>query len=41
VAVFDKTASNPAAHIGQAMALCSARSAPEVALHVHVGSHQR
>lgn len=35
VAVFDKTASNPAAHIGQAMALFCAR-APEVELHVHV-----
>jgi DNA-binding transcriptional LysR family regulator len=35
VAVFDKTASNPAAHIGQAIALFSER-APEVELHVHV-----
>ena len=35
VAVFDKTASNPAAHIGRAIALFTAR-APEVELHVHV-----
>lgn len=35
VAVFDKTASNPAAHIGAAIALLSDR-APDVALHLHV-----
>ena len=35
VAVFDKTASNPAARIGQAIALFCER-APEVELHVHV-----
>ena len=37
VAVFDKTASNPAAHIGQAIALFAAQ-APDVALHLHVAS---
>ena len=35
VAVFDKTASNPAARIGQAIALYCER-APDVALHLHV-----
>jgi DNA-binding transcriptional LysR family regulator len=35
IAVFDKTASNPAARIGQAIALFGAR-APEVRLHLHV-----
>lgn len=35
VAVFDKTASNPQAHIGQAIALF-AQQAPEVSLHLHV-----
>lgn len=35
VAVFDKTASNPASQIGQAIALFCVR-APEVELHVHV-----
>jgi len=35
VAVFDKTASNPAAHIGDAIALFCER-APDVALHMHV-----
>ncbi len=35
VAVFDKTASNPQAHIGQAIALFCER-APDVTLHVHV-----
>jgi DNA-binding transcriptional LysR family regulator len=35
IAVFDKTASNPAAHIGQAIALFTAQ-APEVRLHLHV-----
>ncbi len=35
VAVFDKTASNPAAHIGQAIADFCAR-APDVELHLHV-----
>ena len=37
VAVFDKTASNPAAHIGAAIALF-AKQAPDVALHLHVAS---
>jgi DNA-binding transcriptional LysR family regulator len=37
VAVFDKTASNPQAHIGDAIARFSTR-APEVRLNVHVGS---
>ncbi len=37
LAVFDKTASNPEAHIAQAVALFRAR-APEVALHLHVGT---
>ena len=35
VALFDKTASNPAAHIGQAIALFCER-APDVALNLHV-----
>lgn len=35
LAVFDKTASNPAAHIGEAIALF-AKQAPDVALHLHV-----
>lgn len=35
VAVFDKTASNPSAHIGAAIALFTQR-APDVALHLHV-----
>ncbi|MGH8858995.1 MAG: LysR family transcriptional regulator, partial [Polaromonas sp.] len=35
IAVFDKTASNPAAHIGAAIALFS-ELAPEVSLHLHV-----
>jgi len=35
IAVFDKTASNPAAHISQAIALFAAQ-APGVALHLHV-----
>ncbi|UUZ69379.1 LysR family transcriptional regulator [Polaromonas sp. P2-4] len=35
IAVFDKTASNPAAHIGAAIALFS-DLAPEVSLHLHV-----
>lgn len=35
IAVFDKTASNPASQIGAAIALFSAR-APEVSLHLHV-----
>ncbi len=35
VAVFDKTASNPAAHIGAAIALFNER-APAVGLHLHV-----
>ncbi len=35
VAVFDKTASNPAAHIGRAIALFCER-APDVALNLHV-----
>lgn len=37
VAIFDKTASNPAAHIGEAMALFT-RQAPDVTLQVHVAS---
>ena len=37
VAVFDKTASNPAAHIGEAIALFTAQ-APDVALQLHVAS---
>lgn len=37
VAVFDKTASNPAAHIGDAIALFAAQ-APEVSLQMHVAS---
>ncbi len=35
IAMFDKTASNPQAHIGQAIALFGAQ-APDVALHLHV-----
>jgi DNA-binding transcriptional LysR family regulator len=35
LAVFDKTASNPEAHIGEAIALFQAQ-APEVGLHLHV-----
>jgi DNA-binding transcriptional LysR family regulator len=35
LAVFDKTASNPQAHIGEAIALFAAQ-APEVSLHLHV-----
>ncbi len=35
IAVFDKTASNPQAHIGAAIALF-ARKAPDVSLHLHV-----
>lgn len=35
IAVFDKTASNPAAHIGAAIALFT-ELAPEVSLHLHV-----
>jgi len=35
IAVFDKTASNPAAHLGPAIALFS-QQAPEVSLHLHV-----
>src|SRR5450830_1616136 len=35
IAMFDKTASNPQAHIGQAIALFGAK-APDVALHLHV-----
>lgn len=35
IAVFDKTASNPAAHIGTAIAMFS-EIAPEVSLHLHV-----
>ncbi|MDP3650362.1 MAG: LysR family transcriptional regulator [Rhodoferax sp.] len=35
IAVFDKTASNPKAHLGEAIALFSAQ-APEVELHLHV-----
>lgn len=37
VAVFDKTASNPAAHIGAAIALFASR-APDVSLHMHVAA---
>lgn len=37
IAVFDKTASNPAARIAQAIALFR-RQAPDVALNLHVGS---
>ena len=37
VAVFDKTASNPAAHIGEAIARFAAQ-APEVSLQMHVAS---
>ena len=37
IAVFDKTASNPEAHIGAAIALFS-NLAPEVSLHLHVAS---
>ncbi len=37
VAVFDKTASNPQAHVGDAIARFSKR-APEVRLNIHVGS---
>lgn len=37
VAVFDKTASNPAARIGDAIALFS-QQAPDVSLQMHVGS---
>ena len=35
IAVFDKTASNPAAHLGEAIALFS-ELAPDVSLHLHV-----
>lgn len=35
--MFDKTASNPASHIAQAIALFS-RRAPDVALNLHVGT---
>lgn len=35
IAVFDKTASNPAAHIGEAIAQFQAQ-APDVSLHLHV-----
>jgi len=35
LAMFDKTASNPAGHIGEAIALFAAQ-APDVALHLHV-----
>ena len=35
IAVFDKTASNPEAHLGQAIALFT-ELAPEVSLHLHV-----
>jgi DNA-binding transcriptional LysR family regulator len=35
IAVFDKTASNPLAHIGEAIALFT-EQAPEVSLHLHV-----
>jgi DNA-binding transcriptional LysR family regulator len=35
IAMFDKTASNPQAHIGQAIAMFGAQ-APDVALHLHV-----
>ena len=37
IAVFDKTASNPACHIAQAIALFADR-APDVALNLHVGT---
>ena len=37
IAVFDKTASNPQAHLGTAIALFS-EQAPEVGLNLHVGS---
>jgi DNA-binding transcriptional LysR family regulator len=37
IAVFDKTASNPAAHLGEAIALFS-ELAPEVNLHLHVAT---
>lgn len=37
VAVFDKTASNPAAHIGEAIALFSEK-APDVSLQMHVAA---
>lgn len=37
VAMFDKTASNPASHIAQAIALFS-QQAPDVALNLHVGT---
>ena len=37
VAVFDKTASNPQAHVGDAIARFATR-APEVRLNIHVGS---
>lgn len=37
VAIFDKTATNPAAHISEAIALFS-KQAPEVGLQVHVAS---
>ncbi|APW35910.1 LysR family transcriptional regulator [Rhodoferax koreense] len=37
VAVFDKTASNPEAHLGDAIALFS-EQAPDVGLNLHVGS---
>ena len=39
VAVFDKTASNPQAHIAQAVALFR-RQAPDVVIHLHVGTIQ-
>jgi DNA-binding transcriptional LysR family regulator len=35
IAIFDKTASNPTAHLGQAIALFSTQ-APDVRLHLHV-----
>ena len=37
VAIFDKTATNPEAHLGQAIALFS-EQAPDVGLNLHVGS---
>lgn len=37
VAIFDKTASNPAAHVGEAIALFT-QQAPEVSLQMHVAS---
>jgi DNA-binding transcriptional LysR family regulator len=37
IAVFDKTVSNPASHIAQAIALFTAQ-APDVALNLHVGT---